>query len=285
MKINGYKFGHPVFGDPDYYDFGPLCSIEERIQDGYLHIFSDEVNFGANYKLKEMLQNNEAKLIAEVFCTHTMFRKVFEQELNFNFRIPLNLLKNKLEAIFLIVANQDLPRYTNPAVKAESRNLEFYVEKGEILAYLGEYRFELDLAGTSLDSIIKIRPADSKLENEVTYHYIEDSIIIELPQKNFDALKIYAENPNYQKLLISSLLQTALIHGCYRLCGKEMEDFLEKSWARVLSIHWKKMDGEGDFPTINEVAAFVENLLKQPTDLLLKTLAEMDSRNVNPDME
>ena len=32
MKINGYKFGHPVFGDPDYYDFKPICNIENKIE-------------------------------------------------------------------------------------------------------------------------------------------------------------------------------------------------------------------------------------------------------------
>lgn len=285
MKINGYKFGHPVFGDPDYYDFGPVCNIEERIQDGHLYIFSDKVNFGANTKLEQMLENEDAKLIAEVFCTHTMYRKAFVQETNFNFSIPLHQLKNRLEAIFLIVANKDIPNYSNPAVKEETRDLEFYVEEGEILAYLGEYRFELDLAGTGLDSIIKIRPAESKKIKEVSYHYIENSIIIELPQSNYEALKIYAENPDYQKILISSLLQTALIHGCYRLCDADKENYVEKEWARVLSIHWKKLDGEGDFPTINEVAAFVENLLKQPTDVLLKTLSDMDNRNINPDTE
>ena len=67
-------------------------------------------------------------------------------------------LKNKVEVVFLIVANIDLPNYKNQAIKKDLRDLEFYIEKGEILAYLGEYNFELGLNGTSLDSIIKIRP-------------------------------------------------------------------------------------------------------------------------------
>ena len=33
MKISGYKFGHPVFGLEDYYDFKPDVSIEQKIED------------------------------------------------------------------------------------------------------------------------------------------------------------------------------------------------------------------------------------------------------------
>lgn len=285
MKINGYKFGHPVFGENDYYDFGPQFNVEEFIQDGHFLIKSDAVNFGANKTLKQMLLNKEASLIAEIYCTHTMYREVFVQEFSYDISIPLDNLKNKVEALFLVVANRDIDNYTNPAVKAEARHLEFYIEQGEVLAFLGEYHFELDLIGTSLDSIIKIKATESGSTSEVSYTYIEDSISIELPQKRFDELKMYVEDPDYQKLLISSLLQTALIHACYKLCGKERDAYAEKQWARVLHLHWQSQEGESDFPTLDDVPTFVENILKNPTGLLLDTLAEMDNRYKNSDIE
>ena len=136
MKINGYKFGHPVFGDPDYYDFKPVCNIDSKIENDYFIITSDLINFGVNEKIIEMIKQKEAKVIAEVFCTYTMFRKVFEQDFLYNISIPLENLKNKVEVVFLIVANIDLPNYKNQAIKKDLRDLEFYIEKGEILALI-----------------------------------------------------------------------------------------------------------------------------------------------------
>ncbi|OEY72820.1 hypothetical protein [Salegentibacter salarius] len=285
MKINGYKFGHPVFGDHDYYDFGPQFNVEEFIQDGHLVIKSDEINFGANRKLEEMLLNGDARLIAEIYCTHTMYRKVFEQEYSYNISIPLDNLKNKVEALFLLVATKDIEGYSNPSVKEEAKHLEFYIEQGEALAYLGEYHFELDLIGTSLDSIIKIKAAEAPNTSDVNYSYIDDSITIELPRKKFEDLKMYVEDPDYQKLLISSLLQTALIHACYKLCGKDKEAYFEKQWARVLNVHWQNQEGESEYPNVDDIPPFVENILQKPTGLLLDTLAEMENRYKNNDIE
>lgn len=282
MKINGYKFGHPVFGDPDYYDFKPICNIENKIENNNFIITSEEINFGNNEKIIDMIQKNEAKVIAEIFCTHTMFRKVFEQEFQFNISIPLDYLKNKVEVVLLVIANIDLPNYKNQSIKKELRDLDFYVEKGEILAYLGEYNFELDLNGTSLDSIIKIRSSNNNTEKRVQYIYSGDSIVIELPIKEFDALKQFSENPDYQKLLISSLLQPALIHACYKLSN---EDYEEKSWSRVLKIHWSRMQKDSEFPSIDEVPSFIEDLLSKPTNSLLETLAEMDNKQKNTEFE
>jgi len=282
MKINGYKFGHPVFGDLDYYDFKPSCNIEVDTVNGNFIIISDEINFGSNTKLVEMIKNDKAKVIAEVFCTHTMFRKVFEQGLKYNISIPLEHLKNKVEVIFMVVANTDMHHYNNPSVKKEFVNTGFYVEKGEVLAYFGEFNFELDLKGTSLDNFIKIRPSSTKTDNKVQYIFIENSIIIELPEKDFAALKLFSENPDYQKLLISSVLQTALIHACYKLSDEQYE---ENAWSRILKIHWQKNNIDSEFPSTDEVADFVEDLLKKPTHLLLETLSEMDNRDKNTDIE
>jgi hypothetical protein len=282
MKINGYKFGHPVFGDPDYYDFKPVCNIDSKIENDYFIITSDLINFGVNEKIFEMIKQKEAKVIAEVFCSYTMFRKVFEQDFLYNISIPLENLKNKVEVVFLIVANIDLPNYKNQAIKKDLRDLEFYIEKGEILAYLGEYNFELGLNGTSLDSIIKIRPSVCNTERKVQYIFIENSIIIELPINDFNALKQFSENPDYQKLLISSILQTALIHACYKLSDNQYE---EKSWSRVLKIHWARTHNDSEYPSNDEVAEFIEELLSMPTNLLLETLADMDNRYKNTEFE
>ncbi len=278
MKINGYKFGHPVFGNSDYYNFSPLCNIDSKIEDSKLIIYSDEINLGNNQTLIDMLFTNEAKLIAEVYCSYTMYRRVFVQEFSYNIEIPLDNLKNKVEAIFMIIANQDIPNYSNSSVRNDAQDMEFYIEKGEVLAYFGEFSFELDLKGMGLESIVKIRSKESSRTSDVEYIYSEESIIIELPKNDYEALKKYVYNVDFQKLLVSSILQTALIHACYKLSNDQYD---EKNWFRALRIHWQKSHHESHFPEVDEVAEFVENLLKQPSHMLVKTLEDLDSKNKN----
>ena len=282
MKINGYKFGHPVFGVSDYYDFSPQCNIDSKIEDDHLFLFSDDINLGDNYILLEMLQNREAVLIAEVYCTYTMYRRVFIQKDRYNIKIPLENLKNKVEASFMIIANQDLVEFKNPSIRDDAKDLSFYVEKGEVLGYFGEFNFELDLEGMTLDSIVKFRSKVTERDLEIDYIFQENSIIIELPKSDYESLEKYALNPDYQKLLVASILQTALVHACYKLADDQFE---EKSWFRALRIHWQKMNDESDYPVGDEVIQFVEKLLKQPTSLLIKTLGELDEKNKNMETE
>ena len=48
MKISGYKFGHPVFGLEDYYDFRPDINIEQKVENEDLVISSSRFDLGDN---------------------------------------------------------------------------------------------------------------------------------------------------------------------------------------------------------------------------------------------
>ncbi|MFV0147965.1 hypothetical protein OBK08_08310 [Empedobacter falsenii] len=281
MKVRGYKFGHPVFGYFDYFDFAPFFKPNLDTKANELIIGIEEIDLGNNTTLKGVIETKKAHLIVEVFCTYTMFRKCFVfQNNDEQFAISLDMIKHKVDCFFFIVASEDLPNYVNPAVKDEMTNESFYVEKGELLAFLGDYKFELDLKGTTIDSFIKIRPKEVAT-GQTNYIFVQDAIIIELNEKDFDQLKQISVNPDFQQILITSMLQPALIHACYKLAE---EGFEEKVWYRTLMLRWEMFKSSEEVPTSNDIPEFVEHLLQDPMKRLLDTLNQLNHQT-NSDEE
>lgn len=275
MKIRGYKFGHPVFGYYDYYDFAPIFNINFQTDENQFIITQDTLDFGSNDGIMEMLENGEASLIAEIFCSHTMYRRCFNLERPFEIKIPLSYLKNRVECYFFIVSNYDNASYENKALKQELKDDKYYVEEGDVLAFLGEYKFDLDLKGTSVESFIKIRQKEND-DKGVNYLFVDDSILIEINTREYEKMKKFHLNPDYQQILISGLLQPALIHACYKLHEEEFED---KAWFRTLMIRWEKYRDDMEPPTSHEIPEFVEYLLKDPMSKLIGILENFEEKN------
>ena len=273
MKISGYKFGHPVFGIDDYYDFKPEVNIVQKIEEECLIIESSSFNLGSNQVLKDLLENNKASIVTEVLCSYTMYRQSFCSNDVISVKIPLKFLKNKLEVLYFIIANDIIPNYKNSSIKASLNSESFFIEQGDILGILGEEIITLDVS-TSMDSIVKIRQS---LNDEThTFTWNESSIIINLPSELYLKLNKFKESVDYQKILVSSVLQSALIHACYKL---QIEgSYSEKNWHKALLIHWQNYNKQSEAPEVEDIPEFVEYLLKKPFRLLIDTIAEVDKR-------
>lgn len=275
MRIRGYKFGHPVFGYTDYFDFHPDFDVSIDISDDEVVIASQAFNLGSNTKLKEMLKSGEAILIAEIFCTYTMFRKCIKLESDFKIKIPVNQLKNKVECLFFIVSNEDIDNYNNSSVQDAYKETYFVIEKGDVLAFLGDYSFDLDLKGTTIDSFLKIRKKNESTPG-VDYIFESQSLIIQIEEKDYDRIKNLHLNPDYQHILISSLLQPALIHASYKLTNQEEDGYSENAWYRTLIYRWEQLKKTQEPPTADDIPEFVESLLNNPTERLVDVLNHIE---------
>lgn len=273
MKISGYKFGHPVFGIDDYYDFKPEISIEQKIEDEHLIIASTNFDLGSNQVLKDLLKNERASIVTEVFCSYTMYRECFQSKNGVNVRVPIANLKNKIEVLYLIIAGDEIKTYRNDSVKPSLNNQTFYIEKGDILGMLGEEIISLDVS-TSMDSIVKIRESEDNKTS--TFSWNESSIIINLPSETYQKLNRFKASLDYQRILVSSVLQSALIHACYKLQADGQ--YSEKNWHKALLIHWNQHNIQSEVPSIHDIPDFVEYLLKKPFGLLIDTIEDIDNK-------
>lgn len=273
MKISGYKFGHPVFGIDDYYDFKPEITIEQKIEDEYLIIASTNFDLGSNQVLKDLINNEKASIVTEVFCSYTMYRECLQSKDGVNVRVPLKNIRNKIEVLYFIIANDEIIDYRNNSVKPSLNNQTFYIEKGDILGMLGEEIISLDVS-TSMDSIVKIRESEDNKTS--TFSWNESSIIINLPSETYQKLNRLKASLDYQKILVSSILQSALIHACYKL---QIEGtYSEKNWHKALLIHWNQYNNQSEEPSKEDIPDFVEYLLKKPFGLLIDTIEEVDNK-------
>jgi hypothetical protein len=100
MKISGYKFGHPVFGIDDYYDFKPEITIEQKIEGDHLMITSTNFDLGSNQVLKDLIINERASIVTEIFCSYTMYRACLKSKDGVNVRVPLKCIRNKIEVLY-----------------------------------------------------------------------------------------------------------------------------------------------------------------------------------------
>jgi hypothetical protein len=277
MKISGYKFGHPVFGLDDYFDFKPELNIESSVVNNNLEILSSVFDLGDNEELKQLITDNKAVVLVEISCSYTMYRKVFIFNTeNIDINIPLESIKNKVEVLYLIVAKESFENYTNESIKDDLQEQSFYIEEGDILAFLGEEIITLDVS-TSMDSIVKLRESTEKEKHTFTWN--EDSIIINLSTDEFSKLKRLKDSLDYQKILVSSILQPALIHACYKL---EDENYSEKNWHKALLIHWDKYRPDNEFaPSSEDIPDFIELLLHNPFNLVIETINNIDERENN----
>ncbi|MDR6517323.1 hypothetical protein [Chryseobacterium camelliae] len=279
MKVRGYKFGHPIFGYHDYFDFTPDFNINFDIDNNKLNISITDFNLGSNNTLAELLESGKVCLMAEVFCSYTMFRQCILLNHKRKFSVNLDLLKTKVECYFFIISNETIENYSNSSVIQEFSNDKFFIEYGDVLAFLGDYKFELDLKGTTVESFIKIR---EKLINSsgVEYIFTNNSIILEINKREYEKIKKYHLNPDFQQILISSLLQPALIHACYKLQNEEYE---EKAWFRTLMLRWEKLKNTEEPPTADEIPQFVESLLSDPMNRLVDVLENIDEKSTIDD--
>lgn len=280
MRIRGYKFGHPVFGYSDYFDFMPDFEIDIEIENDKVCIRNTVFDLGGNKPLYNLLAEGDASLIVEVFCSYTMYRKCFLLNPEFELEIPIENLKNRVECLFFIVSQQNF-QYQNYSVQPTYKDIEFSIEKGDVLAFLGDYKFDIDLKGSTIDSFLKIREREDS-NKALKYIFLEDSIIIEINKKDFERIKSFHMNPDYQRIMISSLLQPALIHACYKIADPADDAYEEKAWYRTLMLRWEQLKNTEGPPSFDDIPEFVEILLNNPTDSLLDVLEEMNNK-VLPD--
>jgi hypothetical protein len=176
-------------------------------------------------------------------------------------------------SIYFIIANDVILDYHNDSVKPSLNNQTFYIEKGDILGMLGEEIISLDVS-TSMDSIVKIRESEDNKTS--TFSWNESSIIINLPIETYQKLNRLKSSLDYQKILVSSVLQSALIHACYKLQAEGT--YSEKNWHKALFIHWNQYNNQSEEPSKEDIPDFVEYLLKKPFCLLIDTIDEVDNK-------
>jgi hypothetical protein len=263
MRFNdGYAFPHPVLGVND--DINGTAAIErvdyDETSDPNNYILTIQYTL-ANAGISALLNEKKAQFFCELSCTSTLYRKAeLSSDATQIIKIPKNFVREKVELLFLMIATQPIPSYTNADAHADFDGYTFTIDNGDVLAYLGESYFIAGVAYQKLKAISSFMEI-IRGENETG----DFNIILENPKIQIQLPKLeyqqYSEpaigkNMEYASTFHASIVLPALIHALYQLADPAKEDLKDTAWAKIIQF---RLDNDEQ---LNGVALNEDNVIK-----------------------
>lgn len=263
MRFNdGYAFPHPVLGVND--DINGIATIErvdyDETSDPDNYILTIKYSL-SNPDISALLTEKKAQFICELNCTATLYRK---SELSFDrtqtIKIAKNFVREKVDLLFLLIATQPIPSYTNADAHSDFDGYAFTIDSGDVLAYLGESYFIAGVAYQKLKAISSFMEI-IRGENETG----DFNIILENPKIQIQLPKLeyqqYSEpaigkNMEYASTFHASIVLPALIHALYQLAGPAKEDIKDTAWAKIIQF---RLDNDEQ---LNGIILSEDNIIK-----------------------
>lgn len=282
MKFNNVSFPHPVLGLGD--------SITGKIDLGSPEIDSlqDEYEIKINlnhdnFDLKKLVDENKAEYFCEVTCTNTIYRQLFLSGSNkIGFKIPKKEVKGSIEFICILVAKENITGYVNTEAHEDYNGYSFDLEKGDVLAYFGEFSFNADIRYEKLKAVSSFMEIVESEES--TYTNIDlkrDKIQIQLPSEIYNMYRsdIISQEEKFAPIFHSSLVLNTLLTALYNF--DEHKNYL---WAKALEYRLKndKQLKDLNFEEKENVPEIAQKLLGDPFKRLLVGInIIVESSNLN----
>lgn len=225
------------------------------------HCISIKVDGGLfNQQLTEILLNENVNLIAEVNCSGTLFRKIYFirdkllKDGKTNIEIDRNLIAGNYVVEIIVVATDTVKLIGS-----------FTHHFGDIIAYLGEYKFNTDIASKGL--IVFKENSDLKDPN---FLYNDNVIQVELPSKLFTDYKKHRNFPLYKRLIVGQYAFTALLGAVGFLNESDANEKENLAWFNELKVRWDDFkDTDDEFPNQKNKLLLVNEILNHPTTELM----------------
>jgi len=277
MKFNNeYSFPHPVLGIGD--DIRGSASVvvdndEDSDPDNYIVTARYELD---NPGIHQLLAEEKAEFICELSCTGAFFRtsktsSSFTQIMH----IPKNAVRDEVEMLFLIVASDDILRYTNPDVHPDFAGYAFDLQKGDVLAYIGESSFIAGIAFQKLkavSSFMEIIKGD-QTNGETIVLLDTPKIQIQLPSEDYQRYSApsIVNNKEYAAIFHAGIVLPALIHALHQMINSE--SFNDYAWAKIVRFRMENEEGLHGITFEHEnVIKISQYLLSMPVGRLLSDL-------------
>lgn len=272
MKFNDISFPHPVLGVGD--------AINSNIELGNPDINSSVDDYKITLKLKQdnedlanLIGSGKAEYFCEVTCSNTLYRTSITSSSNkIEFWIPKKAVKGQVQFLCLLIAKENIDEYSNSESHIDYNGYSFDLEKGDILAYFGEFSFNADVKYEKLKAVSSFMEI---VENsDLIYTNIDlkkPKIQVELPS---EAYKLFqndniSQETKFSPIFHSSIVLNALITALYNF-----EEHKEYLWAQVIEYRLKNeplfnnisIDEKENIPEI------AQRLLGNPFNRLLEGL-------------
>ncbi len=273
MKFNDVTFPHPVLGVGDAISGKTGFTKEPEIsktQDSYK--VTIECNLD-NDDLKKFLQENKVEFLCDVTCTNTVYREnIVSNSEKIEFDIHRKQVKGKVEFTCVLVAKENLQNYSNSKAHSDYNGFTFDLDKGDVLAFFGEFTFDADIKYEKLKAVSSFMEV---VENEaIEYTNIDlkkPKIEVQLPPNDYNAYKSDAisHEIKFAPMFHSSLVLNALLIALYNF-----EEHKEYLWAKAIEYRLKndKELNSINFQEKENIPEIAQRLLGNPFSRLLNGL-------------
>lgn len=277
MKFKDYSFPHPVLGLGD--DVGGTASVKKLDNDetmdneNYLLTIEYELD---NPDLQKLVKEKKAVFLCEINCTGTLFRKSETCASPIQIvSIPKDGVRDKVELLFLLVSAEPIPDYTNSKVHSDFDGYKFDIEKGDVLAYLGESFFIAGIAYQKLKAVSAFMEIIRGENESGDFNIILGSqkIQIQLSKNDYEKYCDRRIGSSFENASIihSSIVLPTLIHALYQL-SKKNSDVTEYAWANLIKFRLENDENLNLISLEDNIPKIAQNLLGMPAERLMNDL-------------
>ena len=240
MQLRSKYYTYPVIIEGgDFYSDSSFETDAEKEMVGYDIKFSLTAKL-VNPQLEDMLKSKKVSIIHHIECPQTCLRTIVKtNEERVEKLIPDADVNGIVQICSFLVANEDLPKYSNDYFSQDYRGFKFDIEKGCVLAIGNQINFRInkvrdDLANTS--SIFSIMP---NLDSTVLHMQIDltgDKIAILLPEVAFGMYKNMSSLIDMQQAMHQMIIIPALMYVFSELKSAKDQLYVyeDQRWFRNL---------------------------------------------------
>lgn len=263
MKLTKFVIPYPILGIEGAFEEHCIAestmTFETTITDFIFHIhlqIEDEL-------ILSLIKDKKAAFSCEVDCVKTYYRKVFlTKDKEFTVEIPRTSLVGNTDFFFSVVVLVPIQEYKNPNYNQHFYNgYKFNLQKGHLLAYLGEHTFNADIKYDELKALGSIVEVKEDPEVKFThFDFSSEKIRIFLPSDEFNNFN-RSNNNLLADITHASIVQCGLISALY-----EYKNHKNTLWAKTLSIRIKAEPKLKHFDNLEDLDSLQ---ISQLVDLLL----------------
>lgn len=274
MKFNDVTFPHPVHGIGDAISGNTGFTKEPEINisnDSYR--ITIECNL-ENEELKTLKRESKVEFLCDVTCTNTIYRTNFVSDTSkIEIEIPKKQVRGKVEFACLLVAKENLSNYSNSKAHSDYNGYTFDLDKGDVLAFFGEFKFDADIKYEKLKAVSSFMEV---VENEsITFINVDlkqPKIEVQLPTNDYNAYKndTISQEVKFAPIFHSSIVLNALLIALYNF-----EEHNEYLWAKAIDYRLKNEEPFKSSLSIDEkenIPEIAQRLLGNPFSRLLSGL-------------
>jgi hypothetical protein len=236
MKKNDVNYPYPILtsNNHDYVN----CSFHAKLLNDLL-IVNNEILIKLEYILncngiKEIIKDCKAKVMAQIKCSATSYRKIFSFEQNIlEIKINKDDLVGKVIIHVYVVAIEDIDGFFMPEHNKDFfQNLSFKVFRGDKLALGDVISFNIDFYDPlrPIASVFSIRRSQNDKESLSLDYFSENKIVLFLNDELFDKYIRLRVNPEITVYLSSLIITPALVEILSFLKRENEEEVVGRRW-------------------------------------------------------